>query len=169
MDRAECRSIGKAHHRKRQGLLWRLNVSGMSRVTNKIHWVIAAIGRENRMEARLRWAKSAQNRSPQDACLLEMCPRAVRLALMSRWRMPKWVGRAVVRSCFPPIVLTKSMMGNDSQKTQLNAHWFKQRGCFSLLKCFIFYLISCDYLFKLYMNIPKHYANAISVWDAPYF
>ncbi len=32
---------------------------------------------------------------------------------------------------------------------------------------FFLNLISCDYVFKLCMNISKHYDSAISVWDRP--
>ncbi len=50
--------------------------------------------------------------------------------------------------------------------TQLYSHWFRQPVMLrSLLRCFILYLNSCVYVFKLCMNIPKHYDSAISVLD----
>ncbi len=36
---------------------------------------------------------------------------------------------------------------------------------FSAKMFFFFYLISCDCVLKLCLNIPKHYDSAISVWD----
>ncbi len=50
--------------------------------------------------------------------------------------------------------------------TQFNAHWFRQPWCCVLISNVLFcYLISCDYAFKLCMNISKHYVSAISVRD----
>ncbi len=73
---------------------------------------------------------------------------------------------AVGRSCSPPTVLIKKHDGkrlaDDTALFSLVQTTVMLR---SLLRCFIFYLNSCVYVFKLCMNIPKHYDSAISVLD----
>ncbi len=69
---------------------------------------------------------------------------------------------AVGRSCSPPTVLIKKHDGkrlaDDTALFSLVQTTVMLR---SLLRCFIFYLNSCVYVFKLCMNIPKHYDTVL--------
>ncbi len=88
------------------------------------------------------------------------------------WRVPKnsrdgeaaVSDCAVARSCSPLTALIKSMMGNDWRHSLM---LIGSHNCDVTKVFFFFYLISCDYVFKLCMNISKHYDSEISVWDRP--
>ncbi len=113
----------------------------------------------------MRW--TGLRRSLQDACLLEMFLKAVRLALISRWRMTEisCASESAVQSS-AVAALTKSMMGNNLLTTQLNYHIAsnKHDAAFSS-KMFNFHIWCHVVVFKLCMYIPKHYCSAISEWD----
>ncbi len=106
-------------------------------------------------------------------CRLEKCPSYDPLAMMSCWRVPKnsCDGKrglcrieqshavALHRLRWP-----KAWWETDWRHSLMLIGSDNRDAAFSAKKMYLFfYLISCDYVFKLRMNIPKHCHSAISV------